>query len=133
MRVLHARRVPERYARGRRAPAQALRDHQRPARGLRAVWRRRPVIGGAELAVASTSEDAMDQTKHQEIDRDRDRLKTLRDQFRLKVHLAGMDAKDAFHEIEREAEKLEHEVKATTRRKLRALTARLETLLAPLD
>jgi hypothetical protein len=113
--------------------AQPLRVDERPPPTLRAAMERRGIVGGVALAVARTSEDAMDQTNRQEIDRDRKRLKTLRDQFRLKLHLAGMDARDAFHEIEREAEKLEREVKATTRDKFRALATRLETLLAPLD
>lgn len=37
-------------------------------------------------------------------------LQTLRDEIRVKLHLAGMDAKDAWHELEPRLERLEAQV-----------------------
>lgn len=39
-----------------------------------------------------------------------DELKTIRDDIRVRIHLAGMDAKDAFHKIEPRIDKLELEL-----------------------
>ena len=47
------------------------------------------------------------------------RLKTLRDEIRVDIHLAGMDAKDKWKELEpvvRDAEKLADEVSDVSRR-----------------
>lgn len=52
-------------------------------------------------------------------------LKTLRDELRVHVHLASMDAREAFARIEREAE---HLVAAPSRKALGALVERLERL-----
>jgi hypothetical protein len=48
-----------------------------------------------------------------------DRLKTLRDEIRVDIHLASMDAKDRWKELEpvmRDAEKLADEVTDVSRR-----------------
>ncbi|QRN94009.1 hypothetical protein JRI60_33305 [Archangium violaceum] len=48
-----------------------------------------------------------------------DRLKTLRDEIRVDIHLASMDAKDKWKELEpvvRDAEKLADEVTDVSRR-----------------
>ncbi len=37
-------------------------------------------------------------------------LRTLRDEVRLKLHLAGMDAKDAFHKLEPRLSEVEREI-----------------------
>jgi hemerythrin superfamily protein len=50
-------------------------------------------------------EDAMDAPQSHE-HKPFDELKTMLDEVRVKLHLAGMDAKDAFHDISRDAEKL---------------------------
>ncbi len=52
-------------------------------------------------------------------------LKTLRDELRLRIHLAGMDARAAFAQIERDAE---HVVGSTSRKALSGLIERLERL-----
>lgn len=52
------------------------------------------------------------------------RLKTLRDEIRVDVHLAGMDAKDKWKELEpvmRDAEKLADEVSDVSRRTMEEL------------
>lgn len=52
------------------------------------------------------------------------RLKTLRDEIRVDIHLAGMDAKDKWKEMEpvmRDAEKLADEVSDVSRRAMEEL------------
>ncbi|QRK07751.1 hypothetical protein JQX13_48530 [Archangium violaceum] len=52
------------------------------------------------------------------------RLKTLRDEIRVDIHLAGMDAKDKWKELEpvvRDAEKLADEVSDVSRRAMEEL------------
>lgn len=39
-----------------------------------------------------------------------DELKTLRDEIRVKIHLAEMDARDSFQKVEPAIDKAEHEV-----------------------
>jgi hypothetical protein len=46
----------------------------------------------------------------EELKRDVDELRGLRDEIRLKVHLAGMDAKSAWEELEPRLEKLEKDL-----------------------
>lgn len=58
----------------------------------------------------------------------RRRMRELRDEIRLKLHLAGMDARDAFEALEREAERVVHEVRAEEQRRLADITARLRRL-----
>ena len=63
-----------------------------------------------------------------EIERSRALLRRLRDEVRLHGHLLGMDARDAFHRIEKDAEKLGQQVSEQTRRKLGELIADLRKL-----
>ena len=39
-----------------------------------------------------------------------DELRGIRDEIRVRLHLGGMDAKDAFHDVERELDSLGHEL-----------------------
>jgi len=50
-------------------------------------------------------------------------LKTLRDEIRLRIHLAGMDAREAFADVEKEAERA---IGGSGRQALRKLIDRLE-------
>jgi len=53
-----------------------------------------------------------------------DRLQTLRDEIRVDVHLAGMDARDRWKELEpmvRDAEKLAEDVTDVSRRAMEEL------------
>ena len=50
-----------------------------------------------------------------------DELKRMRDEIRVKIHLAGMDARDAFHEIEPEIDKAEHELTRLGKSAVRAV------------
>ena len=45
----------------------------------------------------------------------REDAEALRDEIRLKVHIGGMDARDAFQRFERDAEHLAHKVGADSR------------------
>ena len=59
----------------------------------------------------------------------RARYDTIRDEVRVKLHLLGMDAKDAFAKIEKEADQLGRELDHSAHEALGALVARLEKLL----
>jgi hypothetical protein len=50
-------------------------------------------------------------------------LKTLRDEIRVRIHLAGMDAREAFERVERDAERA---VGGATRSAIGQLIERLE-------
>jgi hypothetical protein len=50
-------------------------------------------------------------------------LKTLRDEIRLRIHLAGMDAREVFARTEKE---IEHAIGGPTRQALRTLIDKLE-------
>jgi hypothetical protein len=51
-----------------------------------------------------------EKTGHDKLQTRLDELKTLRDEIRVKIHLAGMDVRDAFRKIEPAVDKAEHEV-----------------------
>lgn len=64
-------------------------------------------------------------------------LEQLADEVRVKLHLAGMDAKDAFHEIMKKAAHISQNVEQATESAVRDLIARLrrlsEQIVAPDD
>lgn len=64
-------------------------------------------------------------------------LEQLADEVRVKLHLAGMDAKDAFHDITKKAAEIGHNVEHATEHAVNDLVARLrklsEQLIAPDD
>jgi ElaB/YqjD/DUF883 family membrane-anchored ribosome-binding protein len=64
-------------------------------------------------------------------------LEQLADEVRVKLHLAGMDAKDAFHEITKKAAHISQNVEQATESAVRDLIARLrrlsEQIVAPDD
>lgn len=64
-------------------------------------------------------------------------LDQLADEVRVKLHLAGMDAKDAFHEITKRAAEIGRNVEHVTEGAVNDLVARLrklsEQLVAPDD
>jgi uncharacterized coiled-coil DUF342 family protein len=55
-------------------------------------------------------------------------LQQLRDRIRLKIHLAGMDAKTEWEKIERDLENAEQVAERTTHEGERAIAKRLEEL-----
>lgn len=62
-------------------------------------------------------------------------LQTLRDEIRVKLHLAGMDAKDAWNKLEpklHEVEKLAEDVSETSRTAVHDLVKRLQEFRASL-
>lgn len=70
----------------------------------------------------------------------RNALTTLRDEIKLKLHLANMDAKDEWKLIEPQVEKMEHDlsdlavgVTNATREAVDALMKRLQALRAKLS
>ncbi len=63
-----------------------------------------------------------------EIDRDRTLLRTLRDELRVKLHLMGMDARNAFARLEKEGDRLAHDVSEATHRVLTQLTEEAKEL-----
>ena len=68
-----------------------------------------------------------DHMKH-EFDEQIAHLKTLRDEMRVKLHLASMDAKTAFTELEHQAEHLSREVNDASRHALSDITTKLKKL-----
>jgi hypothetical protein len=71
-----------------------------------------------------------------EIRKNRDAILALRDEVRLKIHLAGMDAKDAWTELQpalHDVERAATEATDSTRRALRDLLVRMRALRARLD
>ena len=54
-----------------------------------------------------------------------EKLKTLRDELLVKLHLAGMDAKDSYHELTTEAEATLRDVASVTRAAATDLANRL--------
>lgn len=58
------------------------------------------------------------------------RLKTLRDEIRVDIHLAGMEAKDKWKELEpamRDAEKLVDDVSEVSRRAMEEVVEKVKT------
>jgi F0F1-type ATP synthase membrane subunit b/b' len=52
----------------------------------------------------------------QELERSLEELQTIRDELRVKVHLAGMEAKDKWKELEPNLEHAEDELKDAARK-----------------
>jgi hypothetical protein len=61
-----------------------------------------------------------------EIRRALDEVKRLRDEVRVRIHLAGMDAKDAWHKLEPRIDKLDRQLDAAGTRVSVELKAALE-------
>lgn len=59
-----------------------------------------------------------------------DELKTLLDELRVKMHLAGMDTRDAFHKISHDAQKLGREAGHASHEAAAKLLERLRSLAA---
>ena len=62
-------------------------------------------------------------------------IKAMRDEIRLEMHLAGMDAKDAWKKLEpraNEAEKLAKEVSDVSRKALKDIQGKLQEFKANL-
>ena len=72
--------------------------------------------------------DATDEELNLDAPALRRRLRELREEIRLKLHLAGMDARDAFEALEREADHVIHEVPGVDHRALVDVAARLRKL-----
>lgn len=76
--------------------------------------------------------DAGDQELNLDAATLRRRLRELRDEIRVGLHLAGMDVRDAFEALEREAERVVNEVPAADERRLAEIATRLRRLAAEL-
>jgi hypothetical protein len=63
-----------------------------------------------------------------EIHKSRARLQTLLDQVRVKIHLGGMDARDALRGLEEQAEEVGHGITEATKLALADVNDRLERL-----
>ena len=71
----------------------------------------------------------MDDAKlKQDMEEARAQLRTLRDEVKLKMHLAGMEAKTAFKELEHKAEQLSLEISASSHRAITEVAAGLKRL-----
>ncbi len=60
-------------------------------------------------------------------------LAELRDEIRVRIHLGGMELRDAFEKIEREADHLVSKVPPAATRALNDLAARLRRIAHALD
>lgn len=58
----------------------------------------------------------------------RGELQTLRDRIRVKIHLAGMDARDTWEKIEKEVASASHEASQASHATMKNLVARLKKL-----
>jgi hypothetical protein len=67
-----------------------------------------------------------------EIAHGRETLKTLRDEIRVKIHLAGMDARDRWTALSADVDKMSHELSGATSAALAELVARFRELAASL-
>jgi hypothetical protein len=63
-----------------------------------------------------------------QFDETRQRLETLRDEIRLKIHLASMDTKEAFRDMESQIHHFERVASHTAQTALLDLAHRLEEL-----
>lgn len=79
-------------------------------------------LTGADKAVARNDVDALRQS-----------LSQLRDEVRVRIHLGGMDLRDAFEKIEHEADHLAARVPPAATRALNDLAARLRRIAHALD
>ena len=64
-----------------------------------------------------------------EIDKQIALLDTLRDDVRVRIHLAGMEAKDAFEKLEHEAKTLKREATESARSAITSISERLKALV----
>jgi hypothetical protein len=55
-----------------------------------------------------------------------DLLKTMRDEIRVKLHLAGQEAKDRWQKLEPEIEKVGHEIAKTSKSTVDELVTRVK-------
>jgi uncharacterized protein YPO0396 len=55
-----------------------------------------------------------------------DTLKTLRDEIKVKLHLAGQEAKDRWQKIEPEIDKMGHEIHKTSKATIDELVTRVK-------
>jgi hypothetical protein len=60
-------------------------------------------------------------------------LAALRDDLRVRIHLGGMELRDAFDKLEREADRLAAKVPPAATRVLRELAVRLRRIAHALD
>jgi hypothetical protein len=60
-------------------------------------------------------------------------LEQLRDQIRVRIHLGGMDLRDTFEKLEREAEHLVAQVPPAATRAMNDLAVRLRRVAHALD
>jgi hypothetical protein len=69
----------------------------------------------------------------QELERARQRLKTLGDEIRVKLHLAGLDAKEAWAKLSHEADKASRSAEERSVARLDELAERLKKLARAIE
>jgi hypothetical protein len=62
-----------------------------------------------------------------------DQLRSLRDEIRVRLHLAGMDARDAWKTLEPKARQLEHDLELTGRQITSQIRESFESIRASLE
>lgn len=73
-----------------------------------------------------TGQESPKRELRQEIERSLEELQTMRDEIRVRMHLASMEAKDKWEELEPSLEKIEEQIKEATQ-KFRDSLAELKT------
>jgi uncharacterized protein YPO0396 len=75
--------------------------------------------GASGIGERRSGVNAMATTRHelrQEIERSLEELQTMRDEIRVRMHLASMEAKDKWNELEPSLEKIEEQIKEATQK-----------------
>jgi hypothetical protein len=68
-----------------------------------------------------------------ELDKTKQSLKLVRDEILLRLHLASMDARDAWKQLNHEVQQATHEVTATSLQALRDLNQKLRDFAASIE
>jgi hypothetical protein len=72
------------------------------------------------------------ETKH-ELDKPLATLKTLRDEIKVRIHLAGMEARETWSQLDSEADKLARKAEQASRRALDEVIGKLQELRRSLE
>jgi hypothetical protein len=115
---------------------QAVRVVASGAHGLRASRAGAPALAAPRLASRSQSAHAMSNLKRiekNEVVALKNHLQELRDDIRVRIHLGGMELRDAFENLEREADRLVNRVPPAAMHALNDLAVRLRRVAHALD
>ncbi len=75
----------------------------------------------------------MDNQLQRDFDKTKAQVQALTDQIRVRLHLAGMDVKDAFHDLEKQAEKIGRSASKTAKTALQDIAGKLQKLADGID